>query len=184
MGPGLDIKYRDRHTHTYTDTHIHTYEVRAFHGIVNQANYAFCKSDAMQPFRHLLSSSAPFEWTKELSDKFEEAKGAIVDAVKEGVEAFTMDRPTILAVDWSKHGVGYMLLQKTCECEGVESHTCCQTGWKLILAGGRFTSPAESRYSPVEGEALAIVEGLEGTKDYTLGMRNLVVATDHKPLPM
>ena len=104
-------------------TPTNTKEVRAFHGIVNQANYAFCKSDAMQPFRHLLSSSVPFEWTKELSDKFEEAKLAIVDAVKEGVESFTMDRPTILAVDWSKHGVGYMLLQKTCECEGVESHT-------------------------------------------------------------
>ena len=26
------------------------------------------------------------------------------------------------------------------------------------------------------------MEGLEGTKDYTLGMRDLIVATDHKPL--
>ena len=28
---------------------------------------------------------------------------------------------------------------------------------------------------------MAIVEGLEGTKYYILGMRNLVVATDHNP---
>ena len=54
----------------------------------------------MQPFRHLLSSSTPFEWTKDLNDKFEKAKVAIVEAVEEGVESFSMDRDTILAVYW------------------------------------------------------------------------------------
>ena len=54
-------------------------EVRAFHDIVNQANYAFCKSDQMQPFRHLFSSSTPFEWTPDLNDKFEKAKVAIIE---------------------------------------------------------------------------------------------------------
>ena len=111
-------------TITGLPTPTNTKEVRAFHGLINQANYAFCKSDQMQPFRHLLSSSTPFEWTKDLSDKFEEAKLAIVEAIREGVESFTMDRATILAVDWSKHGIGYMPLQKTCKCEGVENHTC------------------------------------------------------------
>ena len=52
----------------------------------------------------------------------------------------------------------------------------------MVLRGGRFTKPAESRYSPVEGEALAVVEGLQGTKDYILGMDDLIVATDHRPL--
>ena len=124
-----------------------TKEVRAFHGLVNQVNYAFCKSDQMQPFRHLLSSSTPFEWTQDLNDKFEKAKVAIIEAVEEGVESFSMDRDTILAVDWSKHGVGFMLLQKTCKCEAVDNHRCCATGWVLILAGGRFTQPSESQYS-------------------------------------
>ena len=139
-------------------------EVRAFHGLVNQVNYAFCKSDVMQPFRHLLSSNTPFEWTKDLNDRFEQAKLAIINAVREGVETFSMDRDTILAVDWSKHGVGFMLLQKSCQCEAVDNHKCCPTGWKLVLAGGRFTTPTESRYSPVEGEALAIVEVWKGPK--------------------
>ena len=48
--------------------------------------------------------------------------------------------------------------------------------------GGRFTSPAESRYSPVEGEALAGAEALHKFKYYVLGCPTLVVATDHKPL--
>ena len=28
---------------------------------------------------------------------------------------------------------------------------CCKEGWRLNLMGGRFTSPAEPRYSPIEG---------------------------------
>ena len=79
-----------------------TKEVRAFHGLVNQVNYAFCKSDQMQRFRHLLSSSTRFEWNQGLDDKFEKAKIAIVEAVEEGVESFSMDRDTIVAVDWSE----------------------------------------------------------------------------------
>ena len=34
----------------------------------------------------------------------------------------------------------------------------------------------------MEGEALAVVEGLEGTEEYILGMKNLVIVTDHQPL--
>ena len=51
-----------------------------------------------------------------------------------------------------------------------------------MLAGGRFTIPAETRYSPTEGECLAVAVGLESSRYYTLGCKNLVIATDHKPL--
>ena len=59
---------------------------------------------------------------------------------------------------------------------------CCPGGWRLVLAGGRFTLPAESRYSPTERECLAVAVGLEQSKFYTLGCPRLYVATDHKPL--
>jgi hypothetical protein len=88
---------------------------------------------------------------------------------------------TCLSVDWSKEGMGWMLKQKTCVCEPV-SPTCCSTGWRLVLAGGAFCSKAEQNYSPIEGEATAIVKGLKDTKYYTLGCKELYVATDHKPL--
>ena len=52
----------------------------------------------------------------------------------------------------------------------------------MVLAGSRFTTGAESRYAPVEGEALAVEWGLENTRHYTLGNTKLLVATDHKPL--
>ena len=47
-----------------------------------------------------------------------------------------------------------------CNCS-VISPLCCEKGWRLVLAGGKFNTPAESRYSPTEGEAHAMVTGME-----------------------
>ena len=59
---------------------------------------------------------------------------------------------------------------------------CCQTGWRIVLAGSRFLRPSESRYAAVEGESLAIVWALEQSRYFTQGCDNLLVLTDHKPL--
>ena len=69
-------------------------------------------------------------------------------------------------------------MQKKCPCEAITPY-CCPIGWKLVLVGSGFTSGAESRYAPVEGEALAVEWGLENTRHYTLGNTKLLVATDH-----
>ena len=50
------------------------------------------------------------------------------------------------------------------------------------LAGGRFTKPAESRYSPVEGEFLAVTDALYKSRHFVLGCDKLTVAVDHEPL--
>ena len=63
-----------------------------------------------------------------------------------------------------------------------DAPNCCRDGWRLIFAGSRFTTDAESRYAPIEGEALAIAYALEKCKMFTLGCNDLTVATDHKPL--
>ena len=54
----------------------------------------------------------------------------------------------------------------------------------MVLAGGRFTKPAESRYSPVEGELLAVADAnaLYKSRHFVLGCDKLVVAVDHKSL--
>ena len=46
----------------------------------------------------------------------------------------------------------------------------------------RFTKDAESRYSPVEGEALAMIYGLEACRMFVLGCPDLLVTVDHQPL--
>ena len=94
---------------------------------------------------------------------------------------FDKSRITCLATDWSKTGIGYFLSQKHCNCVDI-TPTCCHGGWKLVLAGSRFTKPAESRYHPVEGEALAVVYALHKTRYYIQGCKQLIVATDHRPL--
>ena len=48
--------------------------------------------------------------------------------------------------------------------------------------GSRFLHEAETRYVPIEGEALAVAFALHSCRYYILGCRDLIVATDHKPL--
>ena len=57
-----------------------------------------------------------------------------------------------------------------------------QEGWKVTLVGSRFTHPAESRYAPIEGEALAVADALDKARHFVLGCSDLVIAVDHKPL--
>ena len=135
----------------------------------------------MAPFRDLLKPGIKFEWTPGLDEAFEKSKVEIVRLVKDGVKMFDPKLVTCLSTDFCKTGLGWILQQKVCRCP-VISPVCCSEGWRLVLAGGRFTIPAETRYSPVEGEALAVAAGLESSRYYTLGCRQLYVATDHKPL--
>ena len=86
-----------------------------------------------------------------------------------------------MATDWSKDGIGFFLLQKHCSCPG-DAPFCCPDGWKVTLVGSRFTHPAESRYAPIEGEALAVADALERTRYFVLGCDDLIVAVDHRPL--
>ena len=159
-------------------------EARSFFGMINQVSYSFAMSSVMEPFRHLLKPdtwAAGFSWTEELEQGFKLAKEKIIEAVSDGVKYFEMGRQTCLATDWSRQGIGFFLMQKWCECVKIHP-SCCPGGWKLVLAGGRFTKPSESRYSPVEGELLAVADALYKARHFVLGCNNLIVAVDHKPL--
>ena len=156
-------------------------DVRSFFGLVNQVNYCLSSSAEMQPFRDLLSPSTKFYWDNHLSDCFTIAKEAIIQSVSEGVRIFDKERKTCLSTDWCKQGIGFSLYQKHCECMS-DIPTCCPSGWKLTFASNRFTHNAEERYAPIEGEALAVAYALEKARHFVLGCRNLIVATDHKPL--
>ena len=158
-----------------------TTDIRSWFGLVNRvANYAKL-SESMKLFKPFLSPRYKFFWTEVLDKAFIESKKHIIDAIKEGVEIFDTNKPTCLRPDWSKKGIGYFLLQKHCNCNS-DLPDCCISGWKITLAGSRFLRGPEERYAAIEGEALAIVWGLEQTKYFTQGCPNLLVVTDHKPL--
>ena len=112
------------------------------------------------------------------------ARAEVTGLVQKGVSLFELDRETMLLTDWSKTGVGYLLQhqQKHCQCPMDNAPHCGVGHWRTILVGSRFLKDAETRYAPVEGEALALVFGLESTRDYCMGNPKLTIGVDHKPL--
>ena len=155
---------------------------RSWFGLVNQVAYAFSMADEMLPFRELLKRGAQWYWDDNLDKLFTKSKAMIVQLVKNGVRSFEIGKPTCLCTDWSKDGIGFVLLQKHCTCPMDEAPRCCNDGWALIFAGSRFTTDTESRYAPIEGEALGVVHALEKCRMFVLGCPNLTVVVDHKPL--
>ena len=116
-----------------------------------------------------------------MGNAFQASKEAIITDIHEGVEIFDITRRTCLRPDWSSRGIGYYVLQKHCDCSS-NAPDCCPEGCRVTLVGSRFLSPAEQRYAPIEGEALAVAWDLEQSRYFTQGCDNLLVVTDHKPL--
>ena len=157
--------------------------VRSWFGLVNQVAYAFAQLEIMYPFRELLKHKKKFYWDNTLTEVFEKSKDDIIAKTENGVRIFEIDRTTCLATDFSKTGIGFLLLQKHCACTDTSNAPRCgPVHWQLIFAGSRFTKDPETRYSPIEGEALAVTFALEQSKMFVIGCPNLIVATDHKPL--
>ncbi len=177
------VKPCDRYIRAITDfpTPQSLTDVRSWFGLVNQVSYAFSITEAMTPFRDLLKPSSKFKWEDRHQTAFAFSKQTIAREIKKGVEIFDKHRPTCLATDWSKEGIGYWLFQKHCTCPSRDLF-CCKTGWKITLVGSRFTHGAESRYAPIEGEALAVVDALDKARHFVLGCTDLTVAVDHRPL--
>ena len=157
-------------------------DVRSFFGAINQISYSFAIAPAMHPFRHLLSSKVPFYWSAELDTAFIAAKEEIIRQCEQGVRTFDPALPTALATDWARIGMGFWLTQKHCKCAGLLKPGCCPTGWQTVFCGSKFCSPAESNYHPVEGEASSAVHGLSKCRFFILGLNNLILCVDHKPL--
>ena len=178
-----EVKPLDKYLRSIAEypTPTKTKDIRAWFGLVNQVSYYAQLTQMMEPFRPFRSKYKKFEWNSTLDRAFEQSKIAIIEAIQEGVKIYDISKPTCLQTDWSKVGIGYFLSQKHCNCVS-RAPGCCEHGWKITLAGSRFLKPAESRYAPVEGEALAIAWALENTKFFTRGCDDLVVVTDHKPL--
>ena len=155
--------------------------IRSWFGLINQTSYAFATAPKMAPFRELLKRNGKFYWDDTLEVLFQESKTEIIRCLEEGVKTFKINRPTCLTTDWSKEGTGFTLLQKHCTCQ--TTHPLCGSGhWKTTFAGSRFTTPAQSRYAPIEGEALALLQALGSCRMFVMGCPDLLVAVDHQPL--
>ena len=68
------------------------------------------------------------------------------DCVKSGVAFLTPTKKHVSLTDWSRNGIGYLLLQQHCSCES-KVPRFCKDGWKIIQAGSIFTNNAKLGYT-------------------------------------
>ena len=159
-------------------------DIRSWYGFVNQLAPFLATAPLMTPFRDLLKKSPKKQvyWDEQLSMKFQQAQEAICQLAKDGLVYYDKSRPTVVVTDWSKEGLGFVILQQHCSCSSVEYPFCCKGGWRIALCGSRHLTTAEAGYAAVEGEALAVVWCLQKARLFLLGCPNLTILTDHRPL--
>ena len=78
--------------------------------------------------------------------------------------------------------MGFLLLQKNCQCTTENDLIYSPEGWCLIFTGSRFCTDTERTYAPIEGEAAARAWALEKRRMIVMGYPNIIVVTDHEPL--
>ena len=157
-------------------------DIRAWFGLVNQLAPFFATCKVMQPFRELLQSKNKLVyWDSVLQEVFEQSKRKIIEKAVRGLKYFNIVDRLCLQSDWSRRGIGFVLLQQTCTCKSVIPG-CCTGGWQLVYCNSRFLQGSEMNYVPLEGELLGVVWSMKKARMFLLGCPNFVVQTDHKPL--
>ena len=148
-------------------------DIRSFLGLANQlAEFVFELASASNPLRKLLKKNVPFTWTEEEEKSFAKVKEILTSTPV--LNLFDVKKETILLTDASNlYGLGYALVQIDPKDP--------KKKFNLIRCGSRSVSDTESRYAPIELEALAIEWAIRRSKIYLLGS-NFKVQTDHKPL--
>ena len=102
-------------------------------------------------------------WSAEHEQAFTKAKEHLIEVPT--LAYFSLDKPTRLCTDASRHGVGFMLQQQQVGSEQ----------WSMIQAGSRFITPAESRYAVIELELLAVAWAVMKSNMFLCGLKNFQV---------
>ncbi|GAQ92009.1 hypothetical protein KFL_009030040, partial [Klebsormidium nitens] len=120
------------------------------------------------PLNELTKKGVSWRWGEEQESAFQALKQAL-----QGSPVLALPRrgrPFRVRCDWSKRGVGGVLLQE--DEQGLE---------RVVAYGSRSCNQAESRYSSFEGELLAAVYFVRFWRQYLYGER-FVLESDHQPL--
>ena len=139
-------------------------EIRSFLGMAQYvARFIPDFASRTEPLRRLTRKDAPWEWTQQEQDAFDNTKEALTST--QVMAYFNPAKQTEVFVDASPVGVDAILAQ-----EG-----------KIIAYASRAQTDVEQRYSQTDREMLAVVFGVEHFHLYLYGS-NFTVYTDHKPL--
>ena len=125
-------------------------------------------SDIASPLTKLTKKNEPFKWTAEQEEAFAQLKTCLITAPVLRQPNFAEQFE--LHCDASGIAIGGCLMQR--DTEGL-LHPISYFSRKL--------RDVETKYSPIDVEALAVVEGVRHFDAYLYG-RHFVVYTDHRPL--
>ncbi|XP_045445754.1 uncharacterized protein K02A2.6-like [Melitaea cinxia] len=147
-------------------------ELRSFLGTIN-FYHKFLKNaaDNLKPLYQLLKNSGKWEWGKEQVEAYEWAKKAI--ASDQVLVHYNPELPVILSCDASRYGLGACLAH-----EIKIGNAVCE---RPIAFASRTLNDAETKYSQIDKEALAIIWAVKKFDLYLKG-RTFTLVTDHKPL--
>lgn len=146
-------------------------ELRRFLGMVGYYR-GFCRnfSTVLAPLTNLVSPKVSFVWSVECQHAFDSAKALLCNSPVLAAPDF--EKAFKLEVDASALGAGAVLLQE--DSDGLD-HPVCYFSRKF--------SPAQSRYSTIEQETLALLMALQYFEVYVgASMFPVEVFTDHNPL--
>lgn len=144
-------------------------ELRSFLGSLNYyARFIPNLQSKCASLHRLLQKNVRWTWTSNDTRIFTQLKMAI--SSKNVLVHFDPNLPVILATDAFEKGLGAILM-----------HRYPDGSDKPIAAASRSLTKTESRYAPIDREALAIMFGVSKFHQYLYG-RKFTLKTDHKPL--
>ena len=154
-------------------------ELRSFEGMVNQVGHFSTEiSEAQGVLRELRQKKNMFSWGDAHDKAFEAVKTCLTRL--QTLTLFDPELETRIETDGSKlKGLGYSLQQfhgRGCKCK------CTQQIWKSIQCGSRFLSETESRYAPIEFEALGVAWGVNKCRYFLTGLPEFIIRNDHRTL--
>ncbi|XP_043212657.1 uncharacterized protein K02A2.6-like [Amphibalanus amphitrite] len=120
------------------------------------------------PLYRLLKTGQPWRWGRAEDTAFARTKQLLVQAPC--LAHYDGTLPLVLSVDASPYGLGAVLSEV--DCSGME---------RPVAYASRSLAAAETNYSQLDKEGLAVVFGVKKFHQFLCG-RHFTVQTDHKPL--
>ena len=146
-------------------------DMKSFMGLVNQiGGFTEKIAELGNPLRDLMSKKNAWLWTETHQQAFDTMREELSKVPV--LVYYDPEKPTAIHTDASRlKGLGFVLKQKQTDGQ-----------WKMIQAGSRFLSDAETRYAMIELELLAIVWAVKKCRLFLEGLQDFKIVTDHKPL--
>lgn len=144
------------------------HQFRSLLGLVNyDGKFVPNLSSVVSPLNRILRNDVPWSWSDQCESAYRQVKDLL--SAPPVLTHYDLTAPLQLSCDASAYGIGAVL-----------SHVDGKGQCRPIAYASRTLSKAETGYSQIEKEALALVFGVKRFHYYLYG-RTFVLVTGHKP---